>query len=94
MDNSGKSTVAFLLGLAAGGILGILFAPKSGKETRADLQRYLKEAEANLQKKKTEIKEAAARQLGKIKEQMNKTFQSSKEKMEESTPGKEGGADA
>ena len=83
MDNSGKTTVAFLLGALAGGVLGILFAPKSGKETRSDLQRYLKEAETSLQKKKIEIKEAASRQMDKIKEQVHKTVKEGKKNMEQ-----------
>ena len=89
MDNSGKSTVAFLLGVVAGGVLGVLFAPKSGKETRADLQKYIKDAEENLEKKKEEIQEAASRQLSKVKEQMNRVFKEGKEKME-SDKGEDG----
>ena len=37
-DNSGRGVViALFAGLAAGVIIGVLFAPKSGKETRNDL---------------------------------------------------------
>jgi gas vesicle protein len=91
MDNSGKTTVAFLLGAVAGGILGIIFAPKSGKETRSDLQRYMKEAESSFQKKKNEIKDAASRQLDKIKEQVNKTFKEGKENIEKGDASPAGG---
>ncbi len=42
MDNRGTSavevTLSFLLGTAAGFILGILFAPASGEETRKKIQ--------------------------------------------------------
>ena len=51
MDNNGKTAVAFLLGVITGGVLGIMFAPKSGKETRADVQRYIKSAEAKLRRR-------------------------------------------
>ena len=51
MDNNGKTAVAFLLGVITGGVLGVMFAPKSGKETRADVQRYIKTAEAKLHRK-------------------------------------------
>jgi len=82
MDNSGKSTIAFLMGVVAGGILGVFFAPKSGKETRTDLHRYIKDAEANIEKKKEEIKEAASRQLSKVKDQMSRAFRDGMEEME------------
>ncbi len=42
MDNRGSSavevTLSFLLGTAAGFILGVLFAPSSGEETRKKIQ--------------------------------------------------------
>ncbi|MGB2908418.1 MAG: YtxH domain-containing protein [Candidatus Aminicenantaceae bacterium] len=42
MDNSGSSaievTLSFLLGTAAGFILGVLFAPASGEDTRKKIQ--------------------------------------------------------
>jgi gas vesicle protein len=42
MDNRGTSavevTLSFLLGTAAGFILGVLFAPSSGEETRKKIQ--------------------------------------------------------
>ena len=42
MDNRGSSavevTLSFLLGTAAGFILGVLFAPASGEETRKKIQ--------------------------------------------------------
>lgn len=50
MKDSGKVVVALLAGLAAGAVLGVLFAPEKGKETRdklndslADLGDALKE---------------------------------------------------
>lgn len=81
MDNGNKSATAFLLGLIAGGVLGILFAPKSGKETRDDIQNYLNEAEKKLEEKKIEIKEATAKHMATIKDQVSKTFQQEKERI-------------
>ncbi|HOG64937.1 MAG TPA: YtxH domain-containing protein [Spirochaetota bacterium] len=48
MNENGKTAVAFLLGVIAGGVLGIMFAPKSGKETRESLHKYIKSAEEKL----------------------------------------------
>ena len=33
----------FISGAAVGAVLGVLFAPKAGKETREDMTRWLKE---------------------------------------------------
>ncbi len=43
--NSGSTLLAFLVGLVTGTILGILFAPAEGKETRKKLVKYLEEIE-------------------------------------------------
>jgi gas vesicle protein len=49
-----------LIGLAAGGFLaGILMAPKSGKETRADLKVKAEEAKKKAMKKADELKDVA-----------------------------------
>lgn len=58
MQKTTKSLmVGMLFGAIAGAIAGILFAPKSGKETRADIGRYL-----------NEIKDKIADDLSKIGE--------------------------
>jgi len=79
MDNRGTSavevTLSFLLGTAAGFILGILFAPASGEETRKKIQegasktgekakesydRIAKEAEKGIQIVKAKTTEGVA----------------------------------
>jgi len=42
-NSSGETILAFLLGGIIGGCLGILFAPKSGKETREKLKTLLED---------------------------------------------------
>ena len=63
------SKKSFVAGLAVGVGVGMLFAPKSGKETREDLKKYMtdlvnkaknidaKEVKENIEKKINEIKE-------------------------------------
>ena len=43
-DNTASVILAFLAGGAVGAALGILFAPKSGKETRDDINRAVSDA--------------------------------------------------
>lgn len=50
----------FLWGCAIGVSLGVLFAPKSGEETRADLQRRLDQWQGQTQDQWTELREKAS----------------------------------
>jgi len=52
MDDSGKMFAAFLLGIIAGGAAGLLLAPKTGKETRENVERYVKDVEEKFNQKK------------------------------------------
>jgi hypothetical protein len=47
-DSAGAVAVALVVGLGVGGILGLLFAEKSGDETLKDLRRQAGEAKASL----------------------------------------------
>src|SRR5262245_58950068 len=50
---------AFLWGCALGVILGILYAPKRGEETRADVQRRLNEWQGRAQDQVMELRDKA-----------------------------------
>jgi gas vesicle protein len=49
----------FLVGLGIGSLIGILFAPKSGEETREYLSQKAKEGSEYAQKKVRELRERA-----------------------------------
>lgn len=52
--------IGTLIGITAGAVAGLLFAPKSGKETRSDLKDKAQELEAET-KEKTETAKRKAR---------------------------------
>lgn len=62
---AGKFALGVLIGAAAGAIVGILTAPKSGKETREDIRRKASEVKDITAEKLDEAKEYAD---GKTKE--------------------------
>ncbi len=44
-NNSGSTLLAFLLGAVTGAIVGILFAPAEGKQTRKVVAKYIEDLE-------------------------------------------------
>ena len=73
--NMGKKSAgvagAVVVGAVAGYVAGILTAPKSGKETRADLQKASAQLKKNLEVKLQVVKE----ELSKLIEEANVTVQ-------------------
>jgi gas vesicle protein len=58
-DNASSKFSFFLVGLGIGALLGILFAPKSGEETREFLSSKADEGRDYAQKKARELRERA-----------------------------------
>ncbi len=67
-DNVGSKISFFLVGLGVGTLLGILFAPKSGEETREYLSLKAEEGREYAQKKARELRERAEDLLERSKE--------------------------
>jgi len=61
-----NSLLTFLLGLGIGGVLGILYAPSSGEETRRKLKYYAEETSDKISKKTQELKEDADAAIKKV----------------------------
>jgi gas vesicle protein len=58
-DHTGSKVSYFLVGLGMGALLGILFAPKSGEETREYLTKKATEGREYAQRKARELRERA-----------------------------------
>ena len=58
-DNAGSKISFFLVGLGIGALVGILFAPKSGEETREFLAKKADEGRDYAQRKAQELRERA-----------------------------------
>jgi gas vesicle protein len=58
-DNAGSKISFFLVGLGIGALVGILFAPKSGEETREFLSQKADEGREYAQRKARELRERA-----------------------------------
>jgi gas vesicle protein len=58
-ENTGSRISYFLVGLGIGALVGILFAPKSGDETREYLSQKADEGRVYAQRKAQELRERA-----------------------------------
>jgi len=71
-DNAGAKVSFFLVGLGIGALVGILFAPKSGEETREYLSDKADEGREYAQRKAQELRERAEDLIERSKEIMSK----------------------
>ena len=67
-DNVGSKVSYFLVGLGVGALMGVLFAPKSGEETREYLSKRADEGREFAQKKARELRERADELIGRGKD--------------------------
>jgi gas vesicle protein len=85
MNRIGDIVVSFLIGVAVGSVIGILYAPTSGEETRKLIKEKttetLEEANKQIQKLSQEIKhlkEEGEKIIQDLKEKFSKKAQESK----------------
>jgi gas vesicle protein len=71
-DSVGSRVSFFLVGLGIGALVGILFAPKSGEETREYLSAKADEGKEYAQKKARELRERAEDLIERSKEIMSR----------------------
>ena len=71
-DNVGSKISFFIVGLGVGALIGILFAPKSGEETREYLSGKAEEGKEYAQKKARELRERAEDLIERSKEIMSR----------------------
>jgi gas vesicle protein len=71
-DNGGSKISLFLVGIGIGALIGILFAPKSGEETRDYLSARADEGKEYAQKKARELRERGEDLLERSKEIMSR----------------------
>jgi gas vesicle protein len=69
-DNVGSKVSFFMVGLGIGALIGILFAPKSGEETREYLTSKADEGKEYAQRKARELRERAEDLIERSKEIM------------------------
>jgi gas vesicle protein len=71
MSSNSTSFLMLVAGIAAGAALGILFAPKSGKDTRADLMHKGEDLVKRLKDLVSEAEEKVTEKAGQVKDKVN-----------------------
>lgn len=69
-DTGPNFIVGFILGAAAGAVIGLLYAPKPGRETRTLLKERAEEAREKASEAAEKAKEAAARAEKRVEEKL------------------------
>lgn len=77
---SGKLVAAVLLGAAAGAVLGILFAPDKGSETRKKIAKKTGELNEALRDRFNELGEVIAEKYDSIRGEANEIMEKGKDK--------------
>jgi gas vesicle protein len=79
--NSGKLLLGVLAGVAAGGLLGILFAPDKGSNTRKKISKKSSDYTDSLKEKFNEFLDSVSEKFDKVKEEVTEFAEHSKAKI-------------
>ena len=82
IEQKGAGIGSFLLGLAVGAGVALLFAPRTGEETRRDLQRRAREVGDQAQELVSEITESVGNTLNQAKEKVESRIDSARDAVE------------
>jgi gas vesicle protein len=91
-DSDGSGFVWFIAGVALGGLVGVLYAPKSGSETRDDLRARAEEGSEYVRARAREAKEQASGWVdkgkgvvGQQKDQFRAAYEAGRQAYQEAT---------
>jgi len=80
--NSGKVVLGVLAGLAAGALLGILFAPDKGSDTRKKISKQGEDYVDEVKEKIEEFLDSISQKFEKVKEEVTDFAEQAKAKAE------------
>jgi gas vesicle protein len=82
IERSEPGIGSFILGLAVGAGIALLFAPRSGEETRRDLQRRAKRVGDQAQDLVSEVTESVSQTINAAKEKVENRIDSTRQAVE------------
>lgn len=83
LENAGRVAMGAAFGAAVGGIVGVLFAPKSGEETRKDITVKAEEVRSTVHDKALELSGSAKELADRIKTNVANKMDKAQVKVEE-----------
>ncbi|MFQ5889444.1 MAG: YtxH domain-containing protein [Gemmatimonadota bacterium] len=81
IERSGFPLGAFLGGIAIGAIVGLLYAPKSGRETQQDIRDGLRRLRDDAEEKFAELREEAGEKYGQVREDVAERLESARSEL-------------
>ena len=79
----GGSLAPFLWGLATGAVLALLYAPKSGEETQAELREGAKRLREGAEEKLAELRGTAEEKYERVRNDVENRLESAKEELQD-----------